>query len=238
MPHLLKSYLYRTSYNDMQLNYNMDTHPLKLSFFSKSNEIMEALAEHLDEHRSIKFSEEQFWMFANCTNKLLRDTVLGSLFNHCEIDDSKIEKNVILNEENLPIFKKLKDNYLEDSKFETTSFISSSMNAVTLEVFRSPTCSDWSLSDPLVSKFLKIFGENPTKIIDNPSKYLVSYLWNRYSTLYRLLALIYIIFVASTTINMVWCNTSDECDKFSKTGSVLFYGIKVVSYLSFMILLF
>ena len=154
-------------YNDYEPGYNKDLHPLMLAFNTKSNETMDILGRHLKGTNRIKFNEAQFWEFMNCANKTLRDCVLGSLFNHIDVDSSSIQNIALMDLEEIPISTKYENKKMSEEKFsELTKHIEKN-ESLPVCIYRSAILEEWSLKDNFVDKFLKIAGQDPSKVTDN-----------------------------------------------------------------------
>ena len=106
-----------------------------------------------------------------------------------------------------------------------------------IQVYRSAFKKEWGLRDEFVKTFLNIFRKSPNKIMDNQAKYLIYYLWKRYSYLSKGFTAIYIAFAVTTSINIVWCLDKNSCSDFVYFSNILYFSSKIISFVTYCLIL-
>ena len=212
MTELLEAFLYKVPYHDATYHYSKNRHPLVSAFHSHDVQLMTILGKHLKNKKLLLFNNDHFWLYVNSPNKDIRDSVLGSLFNNSEVKSKDdINETDFVDADKLPLTEKMSEYFLTKESFDKLRSASSSSQSLPISVYRTTINSDWGLNDRFVHKYLKIMSQNPEKIMDNPSRYLIFYLWQRYSWLAKSISAVYVIFAASTATELVWCLEKESC---------------------------
>ena len=168
--------------------------------------------------------------------------ISNSLFYHEELNIEHHPTTAILNEERLPICYLDDETKMSDTKLqEKIEKFENDGEPLDLKIRRSYHKANWGFRNPFVIKFLKYYGMNAAKVIDNDTKILVFYLWGRYRWLARIFSLIYFTFMTTTITTLVWCYDTGSCENFIDLGPMnlpFLILIRVLMFSTYLFLVF
>ena len=238
-PEKLDDFLHEVPYHDAVYRYNEDVHPLKMVYYSQNQKVAELMARHLKGKNSIIFEENLFWLYKGCLNKNLRDVVLSSLFSHGVLQLKNAPDTALMNEDDLPIIKKSPKKNLKNSEILEMIKTSDTSETFHLKICRSAFKSEWNLLEPFVRRYIKMYWSDPSKIVDNDSRFLIEYIWSRYSWLSKTITFFFLNFTFFTAISLVWCSSKESSQTFfAFTDSHYpYYILNGCSLLTFMLIL-
>ena len=213
---LCQTLLDTIGFKDERFVYNKQLYPIDIALQLNNYLVLDALGRFFKTHNCIQVTQDLFFTVLNSSSDIFKKAVCNGLFWPPNLDTTNIPAVALLNEADLPHFKRftVPDLDVPDVEFLLTGQKDKGGTINTVKYKRSSIKINWKISEPFIHQFLKKFQNSVPLVHETDLKYIITYLWRQYAVYAIIYAIIYVTFLLTVFFNVIWCKKADQCKLF------------------------